>query len=109
MYIINQPTWFSSIDGETNLKLRRSVGVLAHVSMAMEEAHERVKALTGKIECEPPNMKINSFSGTIAAGDEDLPIDNDNVLLRGSVLRNTKWVIGIVVYTGKDTKLQVRV
>lgn len=75
----------------------------------MEEAHERVKALTGRIECEPPNMKINSFSGTIVGGDEDLPIDNDNVLLRGSVLRNTKWVIGIVVYTGKDTKLQVRV
>jgi magnesium-transporting ATPase (P-type) len=26
----------------------------------------------------------------------------DNVLLRGSTLRNTEWVIGIVVFTGRS-------
>lgn len=28
-----------------------------------------------------------------------------NLLLRGSSVRNTKWILGLVVYTGRDTKL----
>lgn len=28
-----------------------------------------------------------------------------NLLLRGSKLKNTEWVVGIVVYTGNDTKI----
>jgi magnesium-transporting ATPase (P-type) len=31
----------------------------------------------------------------------------DNVLLRGSSLRNTQWVLGIAVYTGHDTKVMM--
>ena len=27
------------------------------------------------------------------------------VLLRGCVLHNTKWVIGLVLFTGEDTKI----
>lgn len=34
-----------------------------------------------------------------------LSLGPDQVLLRGSVLRNTRWVFGLVVYTGHETKL----
>lgn len=27
-----------------------------------------------------------------------------NMLLRGSQLRNTEWVLGVVIYAGHDTK-----
>jgi magnesium-transporting ATPase (P-type) len=32
-------------------------------------------------------------------------LDNDRVVLRGCVLRNTQWCYGVVIFAGKDTKL----
>jgi len=38
--------------------------------------------------------------------DKDVfPVDLQTMLLRGTVLRNTGWVIGIVLYTGEDTRI----
>jgi len=28
-----------------------------------------------------------------------------NLLIRGSIMRNTEWGIGIAIYTGSDTKI----
>ena len=40
------------------------------------------------------------------AGHVDLmALDDSNLLLRGSVLRSTGWVIGVTVYTGRQTKV----
>jgi phospholipid-translocating ATPase len=36
---------------------------------------------------------------------DSIPLNISNILLRGSVLRNTDWVIGLVAYTGKETKV----
>lgn len=34
-----------------------------------------------------------------------LPLNNDQILLRGCVIRNTKWCYGLVIFAGRDTKL----
>lgn len=67
-----------------------------------------VAALTS----EPPNPHVNTFSGklTMPPFEEggaciDIPLGAENILLRGAVVRNTEWVIGLVVFTGTDTKL----
>jgi len=61
---------------------------------------------------EPPNPSVHTFQGklTLPPFDQrgkciDLALDADNVLLRGAVLRNTEWMIGVAFFTGPDTKL----
>lgn len=63
------------------------------------------KLNSGKIVCEPPNNNLTKFEGTLFWRGQQYPIDNDKMLLRGCVLRNTKWCFGLVVFAGKDTKL----
>ncbi|CAB9516675.1 Phospholipid-transporting ATPase [Seminavis robusta] len=61
---------------------------------------------------EPPNPHVNTFTGkmTLPPVEEngecwDIPLGAENILLRGAVVRNTEWVLGLVVFTGTDTKL----
>ena len=62
---------------------------------------------TGKIMCEPPNNRLGKFDGTLQWNNETLSLDNDKVLLRGCVLRNTKWCYGLVIFAGKESKLMM--
>lgn len=34
-----------------------------------------------------------------------LILNNDHIILRGCVLRNTEWCYGMVIFAGRDTKL----
>ncbi|HMD13748.1 MAG TPA: hypothetical protein VKI62_03915, partial [Bacteroidota bacterium] len=35
------------------------------------------------------------------------PVSIENLLLRGCNLKNTDWVIGVVVFTGEETKIMM--
>ena len=60
------------------------------------------------LHAEQPNNDLTSFHGYIAHFDGDdkknVPVKMKNLLLRGCVLRNTDFVIGLVVYAGNETK-----
>ena len=46
---------------------------------------------------------MHSFSGTIRLDMRSvakMPLNMDNMLLRGSTLKNTSWAIGLTIYTG---------
>lgn len=61
---------------------------------------------SAKIECETPNEYLYRFEGNYVLKDgTKLPMDPDQVLLKGSNLRNTDWVLGLCVFTGHDTKI----
>lgn len=62
---------------------------------------------TGEITCEPPNNHLNKFEGVLSWRDEKFALDNEKLLLRGCVLRNTGWCFGLVIFAGKDTKLMM--
>jgi len=90
----------ANLDGETNLKIKQSV---KQTSEIIEPQNLRV--LSGEVECEPPNERLYSFSGTITLGGEKIAVGVESMLLRGSMLRNTDAIHGIVVYSGDDTRL----
>ena len=93
----------SNIDGETNLKLKEGVGSIA--TACPDDA--ALGALDGEIVYEQPNSRIHTFTGKMRgrAGGEFVPVSARNMLLRGCTLRNTKWIVGLVVFTGRETKV----
>lgn len=51
-------------------------------------------------------MHLYKFEGNLKMEDGTLvPIDTDQILLRGSCLRNTEYVTGVCVYSGHETKI----
>ena len=62
--------------------------------------------LRGELKCEEPNDKVNDFMGELVLeSGARLPVGPNNMLLRGCLLQNTDWVLGLVVATGTDTKI----
>uniref|UniRef100_A0A6I8NR39 Phospholipid-transporting ATPase n=1 Tax=Ornithorhynchus anatinus TaxID=9258 RepID=A0A6I8NR39_ORNAN len=60
---------------------------------------------TGEVRCEPPNNKLDKFTGTLIHKEEKHALDNEKMLLRGCTIRNTEWCYGLVIFAGPDTKL----
>ncbi|KAH0625098.1 hypothetical protein JD844_033209 [Phrynosoma platyrhinos] len=106
----------SNLDGETNLKIRQGL-----TQTASFQSREELMKISGKIECEGPNRHLYDFTGNLRLNGQSftfpyfssyssfffspVPIGPDQILLRGAQIRNTQWVLGVVVYTGHDTKL----
>jgi len=61
------------------------------------------------IDCEKENEFIYKFFGTLKITEDgpEIPLDEGHILLRGSSLRNTKWIYGVAVYTGHDSKVMM--
>lgn len=107
----------SNIDGETNLKQKRSVrrvnNQLTYFPfLNMEDMKENLKAPRFEIACELPNGNIHVWEGYMQGfhdseenSDDKVVVDDTNFLLRGSSVQNISWMHGIVIYTGSDTKL----
>ncbi|XP_066581093.1 phospholipid-transporting ATPase ID isoform X4 [Prorops nasuta] len=91
----------AELDGETNLKCRQCLIETAE----MMDNHELIGQFDGEIVCETPNNLLNKFDGTLTWKGKKYALDNDKIILRGCVLRNTQWCYGMVIFAGKDTKL----
>uniref|UniRef100_A0A4W3JYS1 Phospholipid-transporting ATPase n=1 Tax=Callorhinchus milii TaxID=7868 RepID=A0A4W3JYS1_CALMI len=91
----------AELDGETNLKVRQALTVTSELGSDIS----RLAEFDGELICEPPNNKLDRFTGTLSWKDNKYSLDNEKVLLRGCVLRNTEWCFGMVIFAGPDTKL----
>ena len=93
----------SNLDGETNLKVRQSLNITANLLGSVDTAVSKIK---GNIECEGPNKKLYDFNGSLTLNkEEQAPLSTAQLLLRGSKLMNTTFIVGTVVYSGHESKL----
>lgn len=107
-----------NLDGETNLKVRQSL----KCSQKIKHSSDCERAQFW-VESETAHANLYSFNGVAKWHDysspeyershpEESPINSEpvsinNILLRGCSLRNTEWVIGVVLFTGPETKIML--
>lgn len=94
----------ANLDGETNLKIKQALPETSTMVSPSE-----LSRLGGRIKSEQPNSSLYTYEATLTmqsgGGEKELPLNPEQLLLRGATLRNTPWVHGVVVFTGHETKL----
>ncbi|PBK93272.1 phospholipid-translocating P-type ATPase [Armillaria gallica] len=90
-----------NLDGETNLKSRNAVPALTH----LRDAYSCSRTAPFEVQCDRPENNMYRLNAMVSLGDQKAPVDIQMTLLRGTVLRNTDWVIGLVLFTGEDSKI----
>ena len=102
----------ANLDGESNLKVKSAVSDTNKIFKSVETEEFRTevgKLEEGVVHSEKPNNRLYNFEGYIRLKDHirALPIDNSNLLLRGCRLLRTQWALGLVVFTGPETKIMM--
>mmetsp|Transcript_15351 Transcript_15351/g.38040 ORF Transcript_15351/g.38040 Transcript_15351/m.38040 type:complete len:1784 (+) Transcript_15351:307-5658(+) len=103
---------FNSVEKNLNRVSTRVLSPLGRHDENMRGHDDNQTHYVAALTSEPPNAHVNTFSGKLtlppvepAGPCIDIPLGADNILLRGAVLRNTEWAIGLSCFTGTDTKL----
>ncbi|KAL5759658.1 hypothetical protein ACOSQ2_018496 [Xanthoceras sorbifolium] len=92
----------ANLDGETNLKIRKALERTWDY-LTPEKASE----FKGEVQCEQPNNSLYTFTGNLIVQKQTLPINPNQLLLRGCSLRNTEYIIGAVIFAGHETKVMM--
>lgn len=91
-----------SLDGETNLKVREA---LVCTNYALQDP-AKLRHVPGRVVCERPNPNIADFVGRYEPEEgETHLLDIKNIALRGTTIRNSPYIVGVVLNTGADTKI----
>ena len=92
-----------NLDGETNLKERTAPKEIQEIEDG------EVLNMDGEIVCDSPNEYIEKWDGNISSSQLEniINVGVKSLLLRGCTLRNTNYIYGFVVYTGKESKMMM--
>jgi len=91
------------LDGETCLKPK-----YVHKELIPLMANEsRIAHAIYNYSFEKPNEYLYKFIGCVTTQSGQLAMNEQNLILRGSILRNTEYVYGVVTYTGHSSKIML--
>ena len=104
-----------TLDGEKTLKLKEAPPQVGGLFNVNGDRRDEFK-LSGRVFADMPNPELYQLNGKIILKysndinneklkEYNIPLDSKQLLLRGAKLKNTEWVIGIVVYSGHDCKI----
>ncbi|KAI1841589.1 hypothetical protein JX265_004681 [Neoarthrinium moseri] len=91
-----------ALDGETNLKSKESLP-----AFKLCDSIPAIRSRKAEFVLEDPNPDLYRFDGRVSVDGKTLPLTLNEVIYRGSTIRNTDRVIGLVINTGEECKLRM--
>lgn len=91
-----------ALDGETNLKSKQVL-----------PEFQGCDTISGLLDCkaefviEDPNADLYGFNGRVTVNDKTVPLTLNEVVYRGSTLRNTPCAVGVVINSGEECKIRM--
>ncbi|KAI1827754.1 phospholipid-translocating P-type ATPase [Xylaria intraflava] len=92
-----------ALDGETNLKSKQPSPLVADRC----DTISKLEKFSAEFVCEDPNADLYSFEGRVTVDGETMPLGINEVVLRGSTIRNTRETVGLVLNTGEECKIRM--
>ena len=98
-----------ALDGETNLKNK----IPHHELSKLTSSASGLANINALVTVEDPNSDLYNFEGNLELLDskknsvKKYPVGPENVIYRGSILRNTKHAVGLVIFSGEETKIRM--
>ena len=92
-----------ALDGETNLKSKQACPLLADGCGSVAG----MSSCRAEIVSEDPNLDLYNYEGRVTANGKTMPLTMNQVVYRGSTLRNTNQAVGLVINTGEECKIRM--
>ncbi|TPX10958.1 uncharacterized protein E0L32_008164 [Thyridium curvatum] len=92
-----------ALDGETNMKSKHASTLLAKHCSSIRT----MEACNAEVVSEDPNLDLYSYEGKVIVNGETRPLTLNEVVYRGSTLRNTEEAVGLVINTGEECKIRM--
>ena len=94
---------------KSSMKFSNGMTEVEQEAMQQQDSDLIDKMKGAWVDCEQPNDMLYKFEGAMGLNEENkdvlISLGTDQMLLRGSSLRNTDYIYGLVVFTGHETKI----
>lgn len=92
-----------ALDGETNLKSKQTPASMSKVIKQQDD----ILRTEAEFVIEDPNRDLYSFEGRVEVGGKQAPLTLNEIIFRGSILRNTPDAVGVVIYSGEECRIRM--
>ena len=94
------------LDGETDWKVRRPMST---TQKSIESVGDVAQYRDAHLYAEHPNKEIYDFTGMFTHGTTKEPLTLENTMWQNTILASQAETLGIVVYTGTDTRFVMNI